>query len=217
MCDKNSNLNKAILTQVQEFATNNVTFSVHDVTVELRKKANAGNLNLPEFEDNNGQYKYNIPHASVKTSFLDLLSDGIFTEIGLQLNRTYNQVYFEYNAVPVTPSSQPVVTAYTQTGPNPNYQATNPQPYKTTSCIPSSLYGNSTQKAPPTKLDRKSVEDKVSNYLDSHTGLQVSIEQIRAGIKCNGWTCAEILDIVKAQYPANKFTGNYPSKEMVNA
>jgi hypothetical protein len=46
MCDKNSNINKAILTQVQEFATNNSNFSVHDITRVLRTKANAGHVDV---------------------------------------------------------------------------------------------------------------------------------------------------------------------------
>ena len=199
MCDKNSNLNKAILTQVQEFATTNTTFSVHDITVELRKKANAGSLNLPEFEDNNGQYKYNIPHSSIKNAFIKLSSNGIFTEIGLQLNSSYNQVYFEYNAVPIPPPANQPILAAIQTGPNPIY-----------------YFGNSPQTVTSSKKDKQSVESKVSNYLDSHVGKSITVEQIRAGIKCNGWTCAEILEIVKSQFPNTNFNGNYPSKEVVN-
>jgi len=204
MCDKNSNLNKAILTQVQEFANNSTTFSIHDTTVALRNKANAGNLNLPEFENQIGQYKYNIPHKSVKTAFLELLSDGIFAEIGLDVSSQYNGVYNEYTATVTTPTQPPVSIV---SSPVANVTITNP-PFTPTS-----------QSVTVNKKSKQEVESKVSNYLDSHTGKQVSIEQIRAAIKCNGWTCAEILDIVKTQYPNNTQLGTnyYPSKELVVA
>ena len=194
MCDKNSNLNKAILAQVQTFATNNTNFSVHDITVALRKSANAGNLNLPEFETPSGQYKYEIPHSSVKDAFSELLSDGIFTEINLQLNRNYNGVYFEYTAVPTVAVAAPAIAA--------------------SAAVVGVPPSNGWTLAGTPRLDAKSVATRIDTYLQNHIGLTVTIENIRAAIKCNGWTCSEIQDIAKTFVTVN-VDSEYPSKSTV--
>ena len=205
MCDKNSNLNKAILAQVQTFATNNQSFSIHDTTVALRKTANAGNLNLPEFETPNSQFKYNIPHSSVKDAFSELLADGIFTEVNLQLNRNYNGVYFEYLAVPTVNGAVPATNASPTTATLQqvsNNAAVGTPPYS--------------QKAPPPSRDKQAVTYRISSYLDNHAGQLITIEQIRAAIKCNGRTCSEIQVIVSALYPTSLTINNeHPSKGTV--
>ena len=200
MCDKNSNLNKAILAQVQSFATNTQKFSIHDITVALRNNANSGSLNLPEFETPNSQFKYNIPHSSVKSAFSELLNDGIFTEIGLQLNRSHNGVYFEYDAIPTSPAAPASIAipadSSTQTAVNPI----------TVQSAPNGV-----------RIPKQSIVSKIQTYLDNHGGQTVTIEQIRAAIKCNGWTCSEIQIFVSALAPASLTINNeYPSKGLVN-
>ena len=111
MCDKNSSLNKAILVQVKEFATNNTTFSIHDITRGLREKTSKGVIDIPELKSQNSQFSHEIPHITVKSAFTELLNDNIFsTDLGLDLNRNYNGTYFEYVPVVVSPSSSTPTT-----------------------------------------------------------------------------------------------------------
>ena len=216
MCNKNSNTSVAILAQVQEFAKNNSTFSIHDITRALRQKTQSGEISIPEFATPIGQFSHNIPHDSIKTAFLELLNDSIFSEVNINLDRNSNGVYFEYKPSFIQPSAPiptnvpiptPVVNTTTalNTLVNSVINTSSQSPN-----IPSIATSNGfAMFAKPT------VEQRIKTFIHNHTGCNVTIEQIRAAIRCNGWTCAQIQDIVK-NLSISIAEDVYPSKSIVH-
>lgn len=166
MCDKNSSLNKAILVQVKEFATNNTTFSIHDITRGLREKTSKGVIDIPELKSQNSQFSHEIPHITVKSAFTELLNDNIFsTDLGLELNRNFNGTYFEYVPVVVSPSSSLTPT-------------TNPM--------------NLT----PTVSSVKTLSDRVKIYLSKWNNASFpSVKQVQSGIRRRNIPDTKCIDI----------------------
>ncbi len=89
-------LQTAILQQVSEFAANNTVFSVHDITVAIRQKTAAGELEIPEVEVQGASFRFDIPHAKVKSLFDELYRTGGIFDPNYRLDRAFNGTYFEY-------------------------------------------------------------------------------------------------------------------------
>lgn len=104
-------LQTAVLLQVKEFAQENKTFSVHDITSSIRNKAASGELEIPEVEISGASFRFDIPHAKVKALFDELWRTGVF-DPDFTLTRKFNNMYFEYTPQPIAG----FVTQATQTG-----------------------------------------------------------------------------------------------------
>jgi hypothetical protein len=96
-------LQTAILQQVQEFANHLTVFSVHDITVAIRKKTTSGELEIPEVEVQGASFRFDIPHAKVKALFDELYRTGVF-DPNYRLLRAFNGMYFEYTPQQLTPA-----------------------------------------------------------------------------------------------------------------
>ena len=105
-------LQSAVLLQVKEFVKNKQTFSVHDITRNIRSKASSGDLEIPETEVSGTSFKNDIPHAKVKNIFDNLWQTGVF-DSEFTLSRLFNGTYFEYtptlvNQMTPTPTPTPL-------------------------------------------------------------------------------------------------------------
>lgn len=168
-------LQTAVLMQVKDFANVQKTFSVHDITRTIREKTGNGEIEIPEVEVSGASFRFDIPHTKVKAIFDELWRTGVFDPF-LTLSRNFNGTFFEYVPTPVNGAS-----------------AAAPAPVVPTSAP---IVAAATV-ASANRVDKQVVTSKVQTYLDNHAGSTVTIEQIRAGIKCNGWTCSEIIDIIR--------------------
>lgn len=113
-------LQTAVLMQVKEFANNNQSFSVFDITRTLREKTAQGDLEIPEVEVYGASFRFDIPHAKVKALFDELWRTGVF-DPDFTLSRNFNNVYWEYtpsavnqsyagvSVAPVAPVASPTV------------------------------------------------------------------------------------------------------------
>ena len=114
-------LQTAILMQVQAFAKNNQSFSVHDITRTIREKTAQGELEIPEVEVSGASFRFDIPHAKVKELFDELRRTGVFDPEFSLSRQLVNGMYFEYTPqlinsgnvsaqtpAPVTPVPAPV-------------------------------------------------------------------------------------------------------------
>jgi hypothetical protein len=194
MCNQNKTvtLQNAVLLTVQEFAAANKTFSIHDITQTLREKTSNNELEIPETAVVGQSFNFEIRADKVKEIFLDLWQTGVFTP-DFSLNRQYNGTYFEYTPTPVAPLVQSAPTTAIASS-SPTVTATSPS---------------------VNRADKQTVSDKIEEYLENHRGQSVTVEKIRAAIKCNGWTCNEIQDIV-ANFVGSLLNRNpqHPSKSV---
>ena len=114
-------LQTAILMQVQAFAKNNQSFSVHDITRTIREKTAQGELEIPEVEVSGASFRFDIPHAKVKELFDELRRTGVFDPEFSLARQLVGGMYFEYTPqlitggnvsaqtpAPVTPVPTPV-------------------------------------------------------------------------------------------------------------
>jgi hypothetical protein len=173
-------LQTAVLMQVKELANNNKAFSVHDITREVRSKVNNGQLEIPEVEVSGASFRFDIPHAKVKSLFDELWRSGVFAP-DFALSRNFNGTYFEYTPTPValtavapsTPSvtiAQPAIVPPTQTA---------------------------TTTAPAT-----TVSDRINKYLGNCKArhFQPTLKHVQSAIKrdvTTGWSCEQIQDYVE--------------------
>lgn len=183
-------LQTAVLMQVKEFAQNNQPFSVHDITRTIRHKTAQGELEIPEVEVSGTSFRFDIPHAKVKTLFDELWRTGVF-DPDFTLSRQFNGMYFEYtpSLLAVSPTVQvstPAVTHATQTVSTP---APTPAPAPVAS-------------SPSTSVSNSVVQDRIQTYLDNCTSrnFRPTLKQVQSAIKrdvSTGWTCEQIQDYVE--------------------
>jgi len=172
-------LQTAVLLQVKEFANNNQSFSVHDITREVRQKVNNGLLEIPEVEVSGASFRFDIPHAKVKALFDELWRAGTFAP-DFALNRQFTGVYFQYTPVPVVQTTNvPFVPA-----PTPVLSVAQPQV------------------TPPASVSTGVVEDRIQKYLAncSSRNFQPTLKQVQSAIKrdvSTGWSCEKIQDYIE--------------------
>ena len=65
-------LQSAILIQIKEFAENDKTFSVHDITRTIREKTASGEWDIPDAMVTGAPFKYDISHDKVRTLFNEM-------------------------------------------------------------------------------------------------------------------------------------------------
>lgn len=182
-------LQTAVLMQVQEFAKNNQTFSVHDITTAVRRKTANGELEIPEVEVTGASFRFEIPHVKVKAIFDELWRTGVFDPV-LTLARQFNGTYFEYtptlNAsatqtgnVPAAPASVNVVTPVTAPAVVPVLNV-----------------------APAATVSDDDVKNRIRTYLNNCVtrNFRPSLKQVQSAIKrssSTGWTCEKIGEYIE--------------------
>ena len=172
-------LQTAVLMQVKEFASNNQSFSVHDITRTIRNKTGQGELEIPEVEVSGASFRFDIPHAKVKALFDELWRTGVF-DPDFTLSRQFNGMYFEYTPSPVGGAAYAGVSV-TQTAPQPS------APVAT---------------APSAPVPDSVVRDRIQTYLQNCTSknFRPTLRNVQSAIKrdvSTGWSCEKIQDYIE--------------------
>ena len=187
-------LQTAILMLVKEFAQNNQSFSVHDITSALRNKTAQGDLEIPEVEIQGASFRFDIQHVKVKALFDELWRTGVF-DPDFTLSRQFNGMYFQYTpslvgggavaGISVTPQAPlsagvpavaPVASATNANNVGQNWGATTPLVNKTT----------------------EPVENRIKTYLNNCVtrNFRPTLKQIQSAIKrddvSTGWSCDQL-------------------------
>jgi hypothetical protein len=88
---------------VKDFVNSDMTFSIHDITVDIREKCNSGKLEIPEIEikdfDPNLSYRFNVEHTAVRSLFNEMWDLGVFDGMIPILGRKHNGRYWEFSSV----------------------------------------------------------------------------------------------------------------------
>ncbi len=181
-------LQTAVLMQVKEFASNNQSFSVHDITRTIRHKTAQGELEIPEVEVSGASFRFDIPHAKVKALFDELWRTGVF-DPDFTLSRQFNGMYFEYTPSPLAGSptvqvSTPATAPVTQTVSTPAPVAPS-APATTSGPVPDSV-----------------VRDRIQTYLNNCTNknFRPTLRTVQSAIKrdvSTGWSCEKIRDYIE--------------------
>jgi hypothetical protein len=175
-------LQSAVLMQTKEFATNNQKFSVFDITRTIREKTAAGDLEIPEVEVSGASFRFDIPHAKVKSLFDELWSTGVF-DSEFTLTRQFNGMYFEYTPSPITVASTV------------NYNGATIQ---TPSIVP--IVAPASPSAPVTPVSTTNalpneIQERVETYLDNciTRNFRPTLKQVQSAIKrgeaSTGFSC----------------------------
>ena len=195
-------LQTAILMQIQEFVKNNIPFSIHDITRNLRDKTTKGEIEIPEVEVNGNSFHFNISHTKVKSHFEELWRTGVF-DPDFYLNRQFNGMYFVYTATPVNISYNVDGISVT-----PQVQCSTGVP--TTATTPNGS-GNSTLIGP----DEQFIWSKVERYLIGCKSRDVNptLKQVQSAIKrrhsrCSLYSCEELKHLIEKQ---NYIITNHPN------
>jgi hypothetical protein len=188
--------------QVKEFAANNQTFSVFDITRTIREKTAQGELEIPEVEVSGAEFRFDISHPKVKALFDELYRTGVF-DSEFTLARTFtgmiggNASYFEYTPtlvgnVATTPA--PVAPPVT-----PNYPwgpASNPTP----PAVPQSVT--------PAPVGGNDITNRVQQYLAGCVirNFRPTLKQVQSAIKRNGHSTGVSCEDLKVTIQSLGFT-----------
>jgi len=192
-------LQTAVLMQVKEFAQNNQSFSVHDITRVIRSKVQSGELEIPEVEVSGSSFRFDIPHVKVKALVDELWRTGMF-DSDLSLNRTFNGRYFDYTTT-VNVSNNSSIASTTSNIPS-VANALNSQVPVSPAQTPYPSVPVSNTSVRPAKQGVNNVVDNINKYLVHCNQKQMNptLKKVQSAIKrkhSSGWTCAEILNIVQ--------------------
>jgi len=159
-------LQSAVLLQVKEFVKNKQTFSVHDITRNIRSKASSGDLEIPEVEVSGASFRFDIPHTKVKSLFNDLWNTGVF-DPEFTLNRSFNGTYWEYTPSPVSGNTAPQPGAYTAS--------------TTSAAVPAVTVQN----VPTPTVPSVNIPNRIKTYLTNckNRNVRPTIKQIQSAIK----------------------------------
>jgi hypothetical protein len=186
-------LQSAVLLQVKEFANAGRSFSVHNVTQEIRNKVNSGALEIPEAEVTGASFRFDIPHVKVKGLFDEMYRNGVFNP-DFTLDRQFNGTFFEYTPTLVattgTVTPAPVGTSVPApvTPATPSYTVAAPV---------------TTTASSPAGVSRSVAKDRIGQYLGNcrNRNFRPTLKQVQSAIKrgevSTGWTCEQIQDIVE--------------------
>jgi hypothetical protein len=170
--------------QVQEFAKNDQTFSVHDITTAVRRKTSSGELEIPEVVFAGTSYHFDIPHVKVKGIFDELWRTGVFDPF-LTLNRQFNGTYFVYT---------PTLNASVQ---NTNVTVASPSSVNVTTSTAAVV---PVLNVTPTNDD--DVKSRIRTYLNNCVtrNFRPTLKQVQSAIKrtsSTGWTCEKIGEFIE--------------------
>lgn len=183
-------LQTAVLMQVQEFAKDNQTFSVHDITKVVRRKTANGELEIPEVEVSGTSFRFDISHVKVKAIFDELWKTGVFDPF-LTLNRQFNGTYFEYSPTLNVSASQTTNVAAVPA----NVSGLTP----VTALITAPAVVPVLNVTPASDDD---VKERIRTYLNNCVtrNFRPSLKQVQSGIKrssSTGWTCEKIGEYIE--------------------
>lgn len=184
-------LQTAVLMQVQEFAKDNRTFSVHDITTAVRRKTANGELEIPEVEVDGASFRFDIPHVKVKAIFDELWRTGVFDPF-LTLNRQFNGTYFEYTPT-LNASATQTQTSNVTTAPA-NVSVVSPATAPTVVPV--------LNVAPASPVSDDDVKVRIRTYLNNCVtrNFRPSLKQVQSAIKrssSTGWTCEKIGEYIE--------------------
>lgn len=91
----------AVQTVINDFVSNNKSFSLHEVTQEVRRRVNTGEVVLSDGQPSSEGYPAQVNHDDVKT---------VFGNMGLTLNVSYANGYRMFSPVTVTTPAAPAPT-----------------------------------------------------------------------------------------------------------
>jgi hypothetical protein len=178
-------LQTAILLQIKEFAQTNRTFSVHDITVELRKKCNTGQLEIPDIEDISGadNFRYPVDHKEVRNLFNQMRDNGVF-DSDYTLQATFNKMFYTYT---VTKKTSPTPVSKT--------------PSVTPIAIAKNVWSQASCGASSSQIETRVRQYLVNRSSDSFTSYP-TIKQIQSAIKrgnrSTGVSTGDLIAMVKA-------------------
>jgi hypothetical protein len=184
-------LQTAIQLQVKEFASAGRSFSVHNVTQEIRNKVNSGALEIPEAEVTGASFRFDIAHVKVKALFEELWRNGVFNP-DFTLDRDFNGQYWEYTPTLVTATVAPAPLAVSAPAP------VTPATPSFTVAAPVTTTASS-----PAGVSRSVAKDRIGQYLGNcrNRNFRPTLKQVQSAIKrgevSTGWTCEQIQDIVE--------------------
>lgn len=176
-------LQTAVLMQVKEFASNNQSFSVHDITRTIRHKTAQGELEIPEVEVSGASFRFDIPHAKVKALFDELWRTGVF-DPDFTLSRQFNGMYFEYTPSPVGGSAYAGISVTPTPAPAPA-----PAPVATTPSVPTA--------SGPLPSD---IAARVATYLTNcrNRNFRPTLKQVQSAIKRGDASTGYGCDVLKS-------------------
>ena len=178
-------LKEAIVLQVKEFATNNESFSVYDITRSIRGKAYNGALEIPEVEVAGASFRFDIPHSTVKAIFIDLFQNNSF-EPAITVTRNFTGMYFQYSATVNQPATNGGTTVSTTAAPS---VVTPPSPTASSPKLP----------------NNSNVRDRIKLYLTNcaNRGFNPTIKQVQSAIKrsnvSTGWSRSDIARVIDVE------------------
>lgn len=178
-------LDEAIKNQIIEFGNNNKTFSVHDITSELRRKTANGDIEIPEVQVDKYSFKFEISHAKVKNIFDYGWTSGEYNKY-FTLNRNFNRVYYEYTATVINNPSNSNDTTSSNVNSNNSAVATN-SPTNNSNII-SNIKSNNQFNVDDI------IKNNIKNYIIKHNN-SPTIKEIQSAIKRKNylvWTCEQI-------------------------
>lgn len=203
---KNLKFPLAVLVATKDVASNNPSFSVHDVTKKLRAMVNAGELSFTDRaqEDVDGINTFRVTHDDVKESFNEIWANDVVT-----LNRrSGGSGYFLYElSQPVTSSIQGLQS------PPIFFDGKNPVPVVACGskglAVPATLTPAAISSKP---LDTFALQ--VNAYINNvqNDGRSLTLKQIQSRFKGIYKTCTEYAAIVEALgFGLHKSDPKYPS------
>ena len=208
MCKQCSNipsvtLQTAVLMQVKDFAKDQTTFSVYDITSHIREKTSNGVIEIPEVEVSGASFRFDIPHTKVKSIFDELWRTSVFDPL-FTLTRNFNGRYFEY-----TPTSVAVGDCPPTIVPDTHPSSTPIYPGGTSNSVPVAMVTRTSHSSPVSRFRGDSVFDsvfmsRIKIYLLNccDIGVDPTIKQIQSAIKrkndTKSWTCYDIREYVKS-------------------
>lgn len=213
MCDNNScgcepektNLQLAVLEVVRELVRRNNPFSIHDVTVFIRKACNSGLLEVSDCVDTDpdAEYEFNIEHARVREAFNELWSRGVLTGDIPTLTRNHNGRFWEFSGL-----NKDVDLKNDPTGANPPLTplpTTDPNCRTNTTVQDISGYSlndvkvkvsNNTVQQPVDDVVKNRIKNYLTNYRGSYPPSAKMVQSaIKRGNKSTGLSCEEIRKI----------------------
>jgi hypothetical protein len=170
-------IEEAVLKTVNAFLDTDKTFSIFDITQQIRQDAENGVIEIPTLRVDNQPFEFDIPHSVVKDVFLAYVAQGVFNQ---GLVRKWNGQYFVYQGAVNVAANNAVLPS-----------APVSQPYT----APLSSSGSS-------KLPKDIVIIRIGMYLKNckSRGSNPTVKQIQSAIKRGneqvGWTCGELMPLV---------------------
>ena len=175
----------AVLCAIRRFTSISFDFSAHDITKELRRQVNSGEIALSDIDerDVDGSITQYIEHDVVRNLVRELYTENLIPDYG----RKDNGQYIVYTKLNITPSQTTTVTLAAQPTPTPT--PTPPQP----------------------AISQITKETMVIDYVKRKVakGEHPTLKRIQSRMKRASLTCGEIESVLMKYGYAVRQTGRY--------